>query len=252
VADPLICAADPPCCFGDRARGRPSRRPLHFWEGAYGTLRDLPGRRKTFVYVDGFNLYYGAVRRTPYKWLNIRAMCERLFPQEEIVAIRYFTAIVKGTAADSSKPQRQQTFIRALETLDGLSVHYGTFLSNTVRMPRARPRPGQRRDVEVIKTEEKGSDVNLASMLLVDGFRGEYELAIVLSNDSDLMLPIEIVTNELALPVGLLNPHERFSVQLSQVATFKKKIREGVLRASQFPDVVVDGQGRKIRKPSDW
>jgi hypothetical protein len=211
----------------------------------------MPGR-KTYVYVDGFNLYYGAVRRTPYKWLNLRAMCERLFPKNQIEAIRYFTAIVNGTPDDPGKPQRQQTFIRALETLEGVTVHYGSFLSNTVRMPRARLLPGQSRNVEVIKTEEKGSDVNLAALLLADGFRGNYDVAIVLSNDSDLLLPIEIVTRELRLPVGLLNPHERFSVQLSQAATFKKKIREGVLRDSQFPDVVVDAAGREIHKPSGW
>ena len=119
---------------------------------------------------------------------------------------------MNGTPEDPSKPQRQQTFIRALETLDGVTVHYGSFLTNRVYMPRANRLPGQSRKVEVIKTEEKGSDVNLASMLLSDAFRGEFEAAIVLSNDSDLVLPIKIVTEELGLPVGLLNPHERFSV----------------------------------------
>jgi hypothetical protein len=88
--------------------------------------------------------------------------------------------------------------------------------------------------------------------LLADGFRGEYEVAVVVSNDSDLMLAIKLVTTELGLPVGLLNPNKRFSVQLSQVATFKKKIREGVLRDSQFPDVVLDRGGKEIHKPSGW
>jgi hypothetical protein len=207
---------------------------------------------KTYVYVDGFNLYYGAVRETPYKWLNIRELCERLFPKNEIACIRYFTALVNGTPNDPGKPQRQQTFIRALETLDGFTVHYGSFLSNKVWMPRVRRLPGQSRKVEVTKTEEKGSDVNLASLLLADGFRGNYEFAVVLSNDSDLMLPIKIVTRELGFPVALLNPHKRFSVELSRVATFKKKIREGVLRDSQFPDVVVDDEGKEIRKPGSW
>jgi hypothetical protein len=66
------------------------------------------------------------------------------------------------------------------------------------------------------------------------------------------LLPIEIVTQELGLPVGLLNPHERFSAELSRVATFKKKIRTGVLRDSQFPDVVIDKAGKEIRKPAGW
>jgi hypothetical protein len=207
---------------------------------------------RTYVYVDGFNLYYGAVRGTRYKWLNIRQMCERIFPKNNIAQIRYFTAMVNGTPDDPSKPQRQQTFIRALETLPGFSVHYGSFLSNKVWMPRATRLPGQRRNVEVVKTEEKGSDVNLAALLLADGFRRKYEAAVVLSNDSDLMLPIKIVSRELGLPVGLLNPHPRFSVELSRVATFKRKIREGVLRDSQFPNVVVDREGKEIHKPASW
>jgi hypothetical protein len=99
--------------------------------------------------------------------------------------------------------------------------------------------------------EEKGSDVNLASLLLADGFRNDYEVAVVLSNDSDLCLPIEIVRKELGFPVGLLNPHPRFSVELAKVATFKKPIRVGVLAASQFPTTLSDAHGT-ITKPATW
>jgi hypothetical protein len=209
-------------------------------------------RPRTTVYIDGFNLYYGAVRETPYRWLDLRALSERLLPSNDITAIRYFTAIVTASPNDPTKPQRQQTFIRALETLPGLTVHYGSFLTNRVLMPRAHRRPGQRRKVEVVKTEEKGSDVNLATMLLADAFRHRFDAAAVISNDSDLVLPIQIVTQELGLPVGIINPHQRFSVQLSQVATFKRKIRTGVLRSSQFPEVLLDAEGREIRKPAEW
>lgn len=62
---------------------------------------------------------------------------------------------------------------------------------------------------------------------------------------------IQIVTEELQLPVGLLNPHRKFSVGLSKVATFKKSIRKGPLAASQFPDVIRDARG-EIRKPAGW
>lgn len=209
-------------------------------------------RPRTSVYVDGFNLYYGAVRHTPYRWLNLRKLCETLFPRNDITAIRYFTALVTSTSVDPTKTQRQLTFIRALETLPGLTVHYGSFLTNDVWMPRVRRFPGQSARVQVTKTEEKGSDVNLAALLLADGFRGLYDSAIVVSNDSDLMLPIKIVTQELGLPVGLLNPHKRFSVELSRVATFKKQIRKGPLSACQLPDPVVDVAGREIRKPAGW
>lgn len=205
---------------------------------------------KTNVYVDGFNLYYGAVRRTQYRWLDIDKLCRLLLPKNEIHRIRYFTALVSATDSDPTKTLRQQTFIRALETHPHLSVHYGHFLSSTVNMRLATPTAGTR-SARVIKTEEKGSDVNLASHLLADAFRGDFETAVVISNDSDLVTPIRMVTQELGLPVGILNPHPRFSIELAKVATFKKPIREGVLRTSQFPAELHDAVGT-ITKPAGW
>lgn len=205
---------------------------------------------KTNVYVDGFNLYYGAVKETPYKWLDIRLMCETAFPKNEIAEIHYCTALVKDAPWDPEQSLRQQTFIRALETT-GVQVHYGSFISKVVRMPRAKRLPGQSRFVMVIKTEEKGSDVALGALLVSHGYQGRYEAAIVVSNDSDLVLPIQIVQNELALPVGLLNPHKRFSVELSKVASFRRQIREGLLKTSQFPRTVIDEHGT-ITKPDRW
>ena len=151
---------------------------------------------------------------------------------------------------DPHQSTRQRTFIRALETT-GVEVHYGSFLSNVVRMPLAHPRPGGSRTVEVIKTEEKGSDVALGALLVAHGYQGRYEAAIVVSNDSDLALPIRLVRDELGLPVGLLNPHKTFSVELSKVASFKKQIRTGVLAAAQFPPTLTDAHGT-ITKPTKW
>jgi hypothetical protein len=205
---------------------------------------------QTNVYVDGFNLYYGAVKGTPYKWLDIRKACELAFPKNEIHEVHYCTAIVKDTAWDPQQSIRQQTFIRALKTT-GVEVHYGSFLTKVVSMPRAHRLPGQHRMVEVIKTEEKGSDVALGALLVAHGYQGRYEAAIVVSNDSDLVLPIRIVREELRLPVGLLNPHPSFSVELQKVAMFKKQLRKGVLAAAQFPNSLQDARGT-ITKPASW
>ncbi len=157
---------------------------------------------------------------------------------------------MRDTAHDPQKSARQQTFIRALETT-GVTVHYGSFLSTVVRLPLAKPRPGEPRTVEVIKTEEKGSDVALGALLVAHGFQKRHEAAIVISTDSDLVLPIRIVRDELELPVGLLNPHKRFSVELSNVASFRKRVRKGVLAAAQFPETLTDDRGT-VRKPAGW
>ena len=79
--------------------------------------------------------------------------------------IRYFTAIVSARPNDPSAPDRQRAYLRALETMPHVSVHLGHFLTTHVRMALVAPRPRGPRIVEVIKTEEKGSDVNLATCL---------------------------------------------------------------------------------------
>jgi len=162
--------------------------------------------------------------------------------------MKYFTALVTARGNDPDKPLRQQTFLRALKTIPNLEIILGTFLSHEVTMPLAPPNKGY---TKVIKTEEKGSDVNIATHLLVDGFRDDYELAIIVSNDSDLLEPIKFVTRELGKPVGLLNPHKYPSVELSRNAMFVKQIRKRVLANSLFPNVLTDAQGT-FSKPLEW
>lgn len=118
-------------------------------------------------------------------------------------------------------------------------------------MPLANPQPGQPATVEVIRTTEKGSDVNLATYLLADGFRNDYDVAVIVSNDSDLLEPLRIVIAELQKPVGILNPHVHPSKELLQYCSFIKQIRKGVLRASQFPPTLADQHGT-FHKPVSW
>ena len=106
--------------------------------------------------------------------------------------------------------------------------------------------------MEVLRTQEKGSDVNLATFLLLDGFRGEYEQAVVVSDDFDLKTPIELLRAELGLRVGVLNPHQNTSHALRQAADFYRPIRRGVVAASLFPPAVLDARGRRITKPRGW
>jgi uncharacterized LabA/DUF88 family protein len=206
---------------------------------------------RTIVYIDGFNLYYGAVRKTPYKWLNLRKLCGYLLPDHHIVRLKYFTAKINARPGEPEQPIRQQTYLRALETLPNLEVHLGHFLTHTVRMPLANPLPGGPRFAEVVKTEEKGSDVNLASHLLHDAHRGRYDVAVVISNDSDLVEPMKLVRQDLGLKVGVLCPYPRPACDIVRNATFVKPIRKGVLAASQFPTTLSDRVGA-FHKPLAW
>jgi uncharacterized LabA/DUF88 family protein len=208
--------------------------------------------KRTYIYIDGFNLYYGAVKGTSYKWLNLRRMCELLLPKNDIVRVKYFTAKVSSRAGDLGQPARQQIYLRALQTLPNLEIIYGHFLTHSVWRRLANPAPGESPYVQVLKTEEKGSDVNLAAHLINDGYKGCYEVAAVISNDSDLLEPIKIVRRELGLDVVVINPRPgRTSKALAREASFVKSIRKWVLKDSQFAPTLRDAQG-EIRKPPEW
>lgn len=140
----------------------------------------------TIVYIDGFNFYYGAVKGTPHKWLDLEALARRLLPRDEIIKVRYFTARISSRPDDPQQAVRQETYLRALSTLPLVEMHFGHYVTRTTRMPLATPPDRGARTVEVLKTEEKGSDVNLATYLLLDAFRGNCDTAVVVSNDSDL------------------------------------------------------------------
>lgn len=204
---------------------------------------------KAYVYIDGFNLYYGCLKRSPYKWLDVSRLCHFLFPHYEIAKIKYYTAPVKirDNDLDHDKPNRQQIYLRALRTISNLTIFYGAFLTHVVTMKCAHHQGYE----QVIKTEEKGTDVNIASHLIHDAYKGEYDMAIVISNDSDLVEPIRIVTTQLALPVIIVSPYKSNSLELKKIATSVRQIRKGVLLASQFPAVLTDKIG-EITKPSSW
>lgn len=206
---------------------------------------------RTNVYVDGFNLYYGALRKTPYRWVNLDALFKLLLPNNKIQDIKYFTALVAARPNDLSQPQRQQLYLRALATVPNISVHLGHFLMHEVTMPLV-VAPGQPQQyVKVIKTEEKGSDVNLATQLLHDAHMNRFDIAVVVSNDSDLLGPIKIVRNELGKKVGVLNPQKHPSRAILPHIDFIKQIRGGALSAALFPDVLTDAKG-SFSKPKSW
>ena len=218
---------------------------------------------RTIVYVDGFNLYYGSLRPTTqrpgdYRWLDLGAFCARLLPNDQIVGIKYFTALVESApwkAGQAKKSAAQETYIRALRTVPNLTVHYGHFLSHPVKRRLVNPPPTGSPYRNVWHTEEKGSDVNLASHLLIDGFRGNYELAVIISNDGDLKEPAHFVRHDLTIPVGVLNPHPKRSWALSPPhlpsGCFYKPIRQGAAQASLFPATLTDAAG-SFASPPGW
>ncbi len=212
---------------------------------------------KTCVYVDGFNLYYGLRHAISldkkgnkgYKWLDLNALAKAILPHDEVTVIKYFTADIKPRKHDKQQLSRQLLYQRALKTIPHLEIIKGRFLSSVTSMPRA---TDPKKKVKVIKTEEKGSDVNIASHLLADGFLARYEKAVVISNDSDLVLPVEMVQSLLNIKVGIIIPPTKYpSYHLIQSASFHRDLRIKTIKNSQFARQLDDDQG-KFYRPKNW
>jgi hypothetical protein len=217
---------------------------------------------RTIVYVDGFNLYFRMlVQRPAQKWLNIKTLAEKLLRStNKVVGIKYYTARVSGRI-DPAAPARQQIYLDALGTVPEISVYMGSFLlseklAGLANPPEFRPRVTLAQPwpdvVKVIKVEEIGSDVNLASHLLLDAFQNNFDVAAVLSNDSDLVEPVRIVTQILRKPVGILSPVSNPTSELRRVASFIRRISLSDLITAQFPDPVVRSDGSGVAKPQTW
>ena len=209
---------------------------------------------RTCIYIDGFNLYYGAVKGTSHKWLDLKtAFAMLLQPHHQITAIKYFTAQVSGKR-DPQQPVRQQTYWRALQaSTPEFQLYKGTFLTHPVTWPLAQPLPGQRY-ATVLKTEEKGSDVNLAVHLLNDAWQDGYDCAMIVSNDSDLAEAMRLVRrHHPSKLLGLVFPRRETgghpSRELSQHAHFVLRLGAGVLAACQLPGRI---PGTTIHTPAAW
>ena len=220
------------------------------------------------AYIDGFNLYFCAVKGTHYKWMNLLTLCNVLFPTVKINKIKYFSAKVKALPHDPSAPTRQDAYWRALRTIPNLEIIEGNFVSWPKLLPQSPfayvsgvNKPPQK--VQVERAEEKGSDVNLATHLIYDNCMKDADESIVISNDSDLTNAIELVTANLKRPVTIVNPNRTSRVHLDpkhcslqqdlrRVSTNRiLSINDGVLYKAQFPPTMSDTQGM-FTKPSSW
>lgn len=215
---------------------------------------------RTIIYVDGFNLYYRALKYNPqFKWLNVKALAEDVLSSaNEVTAVKYYTARISARI-DEDAPRRQQIYFDALETIQGLEIFQGKFLVTKPYAALAPPPPNGKPPflpwpnvVRIVKTEEKGSDVNLGAHLVRDAFTNAFDVAVVLSNDTDLCEPIRIVAEELKKPVGIICPAENVANDLKKVASFIRHISHSRLARTQFPNPVVDAKGQELHRPTTW
>lgn len=197
------------------------------------------------------------------KWLNPSLLVANVLSSDHvIIKCNYYIARVSSRAHDPEAPARQATYLRAIRTIPEVAIHEGSFMTSEPWMPLTNP-PRAKPDgydwslpppsvVKVLKYEEKGSDVNLGAHLVRDSFVDAFDVAVVVTNDSDLDEPIRIATQEAGKRVGLLTPVKFPNQSLQSVASFYRHIRTGHLARAQLPDPLVSPDGAIYRKPSSW
>jgi hypothetical protein len=221
-----------------------------------------------FVYVDGFNFYYGVVKGTGYKWLNIESLIVAMLPDHSVRRIVYGTAPTKPVPWDADVQVRQKAYLDALGTLPLVEIVKGTYMQKPTRMPLLNPskmdqpcEPGDYPRVHVLKHEEKGTDVTLGARMVYDACtESSFDVAVIVTNDSDLYEPVRLLRQKLGKRVEQIVPtrpplHKyegRKSVYRGKVDQIYHEINVSALRAHQFPDPVERANGSLIAKPASW
>ncbi len=212
------------------------------------------------AYVDGLNVYYGGRhlcgRDAPgWRWFDLAASVERLIARNSAWATKgatlhrlvYCTALIRGEI-DSNGRRRQEAYLAALGADDRITIELGHFALRKVREEAGQA--GWRATRKA--ANEKGSDVNVASHLLIDIHTQAIDAAVLISNDGDLRLPAQHARTH--VPTGTVNPRGR-----STATHLRGAPNDGVGRHwwyrltaadffdNQLPDVVGG-----VRKPADW
>lgn len=209
-----------------------------------------------FVYVDGFAVYDMCFRHTAnrnhLKWLDFRALAVALLPDEELALVRYYTARVGDSPEDPQRASRQDVYLRALATLPGLVICEVNFVRSKREVRLVAPPKGVNPRQTAWVRQEKRSDVTLATHLLTDAFDGRMSVALLVTNDSDFVEPIRIVRERFGIRVVVISPDDRVSKRLAKAASHARPLDQNLLGVCQLPDVVIDRDGREIRRPPAW
>jgi len=231
-------------------------------------------RKATAVYIDGYNLYYGRIRGTPHKWLDVVALSDRLLrdqdPTSEVTCVRYFSApcLARFATHGQASTHAQLAYHRALQARhkDRLIIQLGTHSVdvNGTLMPRfVAGAPYDRKDrVRIWKLEEKQTDVNLALAIYRDASSGRFQQLVVFSNDSDVEPAMRAVREDFpTLTIGVITPrhppdvkrgHRNSLSSLSAHAHWTRHhVLDNELEACQMPERVTTRK-KPIDKPPHW
>lgn len=199
---------------------------------------------RVIVYIDGFNLYFGMREAglDQCRWLNVKKLAENLLNNKQtLIDVKYFTSRVSNSP---DKQKRQSTYIDALESTD-IKIIYGNYQDSSEECLRC--------GHQWRTAKEKMTDVNIATHMIMDAYKDKYDMALLISGDSDLVPPIkEIHSNFKNKRVMLAFPPKRHNASMSLVAKGSLIIGRKKLVDSQFNIEVLSKSGYKLIRPKTW
>ena len=200
--------------------------------------------KRVIVYIDGFNLYFGMrdAGWNQFFWLDVYKMAENILPpQTKLVGVNYFTSRI---SRPPGKQKRQVNYIEAVETTPA-EIIFGKYQNE--------PFYCEFCDQEITLSKEKMTDVNIAVHMVVDAFQSNFDIALLVSGDSDLAPPVsEILRLFPEKKIIIAFPPKRKSYELESVATNNFILTRNNLKDSQFPESVVKKDGFILRRPDSW
>lgn len=201
-------------------------------------------KERVIAYIDGFNLYFG-MREAGFdqcRWLNIRKLVESLLqPNQKLVGVKYYTSRVSN---NPDKQKRQSIYIDALESTN-LEIFYGNYQDGSEECRRC----GHRWRT----AKEKMTDVNIATAIIVDAYEDSYDMAMLISGDSDLTPAIKAVHSLFVKKrVFIAFPPKRHNNSMALVAKGSLIIGRKKLADSQFDEEINSKTGYKLKIPIEW
>lgn len=227
---------------------------------------------RTRVYIDGYNLYYGCLKGTPYKWLDLMTLFERHIlpssaPQPSVLlpqAIKFFTAKILEPAAKAldsvSSQARYHTALRKLyhERIQLIEGYYSLSQVKARLVDDVEPNKWARNCAQTLvwKLEEKQSDVNLALQAYHDAITGDVDQVVIVTNDTDIAPALHMIRTYTGVKIGVVVPAKpklrEPNTSLVELAHWTRAhIAEQELAGAQLPRVVLGGKAPTI-KPDSW
>ncbi|SHN92381.1 hypothetical protein BHECKSOX_586 [Bathymodiolus heckerae thiotrophic gill symbiont] len=223
---------------------------------------------RTIVYIDGFNFYYGRLKTTSYKWLDLfklfdEQLIKEINPETELLTVKLFTADIKakfsrlGKESEHSQRIYHMALLAMPKNVEIIKGYYSTERSKPLRYKNP---PDKDDKIDAWKLEEKQTDVKMALEIYHDVVTNQCDQIVICTNDTDLVPPLELVKKyHPHIEIGSIIPRPKNSkrpasqsiIELSDWS--RSYITDAELEACQLPYIIHKPNGRGVyRKPKHW